>query len=322
MRSHSHSSLRWRRPRLLGSRCATVGLRVFLVLGALACDKSEREHEPLPRAATSPRLTAAFASEVTARPAGSEAGPAAAGRVLRVLQMNLCNSGRAGCYRQGQAVDEAISVIRAQRPDVVTLNELCLADVTDRLFAAFSALFERGATYYAFQPTLDHVDGARTTCTSGSLYGIAVLGHTFDSSHSSVQTFGGVFEAQDAIVEDRVWSCVLASADHVACTTHLSADSSEVARTQCRELLTRTVPELRAGMSGIPAVIAGDLNLKRERADACVPAGFRRIDDGNVQHVLTNAPTPPFEHNVLPLEMTDHPALLIALDASVQAESP
>src|SRR6476469_4016321 len=48
------------------------------------------------------------------------AGSAPDGRV-RVLQMNLCNSGLAGCYT-GRAVATAVEVIRAQAPDVVTLN--------------------------------------------------------------------------------------------------------------------------------------------------------------------------------------------------------
>ena len=46
----------------------------------------------------------------------------------RVLQLNLCNSGLAGCFT-GRAVDRAAAVIRAEEPDVVTLNEVCEGDV-------------------------------------------------------------------------------------------------------------------------------------------------------------------------------------------------
>ena len=48
--------------------------------------------------------------------------------VTRVLQLNLCNSGLAGCFT-GRAVDRAAAVIRAEAPDVVTLNEVCEGDV-------------------------------------------------------------------------------------------------------------------------------------------------------------------------------------------------
>ena len=47
---------------------------------------------------------------------------------MSVLQMNLCNSGWAGCYT-GRSVREAAAVIRAERPDVVTLNEICRDDL-------------------------------------------------------------------------------------------------------------------------------------------------------------------------------------------------
>ncbi len=47
---------------------------------------------------------------------------------VRVLQMNLCDSGHAHCYT-GRSVAEASEVIRAEDPDVVTVNEVCQDDV-------------------------------------------------------------------------------------------------------------------------------------------------------------------------------------------------
>src|SRR5439155_22731937 len=59
-------------------------------------------------------------------------GPAPGrGSPFRVLQMNLCNSGRARCYaavNNGRSVAEAYGVIRSTRPDLVTLNEICRSD--------------------------------------------------------------------------------------------------------------------------------------------------------------------------------------------------
>ena len=46
----------------------------------------------------------------------------------RVLQMNLCDSGIAGCYT-GRSVAEATALIRAEKPDVVTVNEICRDDI-------------------------------------------------------------------------------------------------------------------------------------------------------------------------------------------------
>ena len=90
-----------------------------------------------------------------------------AGARLRVLQMNLCNSGLAGCYT-GLAVATAVDVIRAQAPDVVTLNEVCRADVAVLARAS-------GAAASAFRPAMDRRTGEAVHCLDGEPYGIAVL---------------------------------------------------------------------------------------------------------------------------------------------------
>src|SRR5687768_11855024 len=49
-----------------------------------------------------------------------------------LLQMNLCLSGRAGCYAEvayPAGVEDAVALIREARPDAVTLNEVCRSDV-------------------------------------------------------------------------------------------------------------------------------------------------------------------------------------------------
>src|SRR6476620_9457895 len=87
---------------------------------------------------------------------------------VRVLQMNLCNSGLAGCYT-GRSVSRAAAVIRAQAPDLVTLNEVCRADVP---------VLERamgGAASAAFQPARNRRTGGAVRCRNGESYGIALL---------------------------------------------------------------------------------------------------------------------------------------------------
>jgi hypothetical protein len=59
---------------------------------------------------------------------------------LRVLQMNLCNSGLAGCYEGGRSINEAYNRITGQRPDIVTLNEICSRDVA-RLWEAMASVW-------------------------------------------------------------------------------------------------------------------------------------------------------------------------------------
>ena len=69
---------------------------------------------------------------------------------VRVLQMNLCNSGLAGCYT-GRAVATAVEVIRAQTTDVVTLNEVCRADVA--VLTRRPAKLTTGGIYPTQDPT-------------------------------------------------------------------------------------------------------------------------------------------------------------------------
>ena len=54
--------------------------------------------------------------------------PAPGGSTYTLLQMNLCLSGFAGCYRKvayPAGVHDAVARIRQAHPDAVTLNETC-----------------------------------------------------------------------------------------------------------------------------------------------------------------------------------------------------
>ena len=62
----------------------------------------------------------------------AETAPAPGSSTYTLLQMNLCLSGFAGCYRKvayPAGVDEAVARILDARPDAVTLNETCRRDV-------------------------------------------------------------------------------------------------------------------------------------------------------------------------------------------------
>src|SRR4051794_17846614 len=65
-------------------------------------------------------------------PSGSSVSLARESSAYTLMQMNLCLSGFARCYRKvayPAGVEEAVARIRDARPDAVTLNEACQGDV-------------------------------------------------------------------------------------------------------------------------------------------------------------------------------------------------
>ena len=182
------------------------------------------------------------------------AGSAPDGRV-RVLQMNLCNSGLAGCYT-GRAVATAVDVIRAQTPDVVTLNEVCRADV---------AVLERARGVGARPrsgPRWTAAPARRCAAVDGEPYGIAVL-----TRRPATLTTGGIYPTQNpADPEQRAWLC-LDTTDFAACTTHLDNGDAAVARAQCDYLLGTALPPRRGGP---PRCWAGTSTCARA-SQGCLP---------------------------------------------------
>ncbi|MFG1869658.1 hypothetical protein [Micromonospora arborensis] len=88
---------------------------------------ADRSHRLLRRALAVGCLLAA--AGLPAGPSVTRSTETTEPTILRVLQMNLCNSGRAGCYT-GRSLTRAAEVISAEAPDLVTLNEICQDDVT------------------------------------------------------------------------------------------------------------------------------------------------------------------------------------------------
>jgi endonuclease/exonuclease/phosphatase family metal-dependent hydrolase len=234
---------------------------------------------------------------------GSHAAGSGTGEPLRVLQLNLCDSGIAGCYT-GRSIAEAAAVLRAETPDLVTLNEVCRDDVS----ALGRTLADRGGVASAFQPAVDRRTGGPFRCRNGQPYGIGLLVRV-DGRYT---TTGGGYPVQDGRdPEERVWLC-LSTTGRSACTTHLASTSRTVALAQCRYLLDKVIPRVPA-----PAVLAGDLNLRYGGVPdvrSCVPSGYLRMDDGAVQHVVA---TPDFTAgSSRSIDMdgaTDHPGLLVTL---------
>lgn len=255
--------------------------------------------------------------------AGSAAAPAPdpPPGPVRVLQMNLCDSGAAGCYT-GRSVAEAAAVIRAERPDVVTLNEVCRGDVA----VLGRALAGTGpAPLTAFRAAGDRRTGGPVRCRSGQPYGIGLLARLDGGPAGSPDawaTDGGVYPVQDTgTPELRAWLCLHPRSGAgpravAACTTHLASGNRMVAAGQCAYLLGTALPAVRARSGGAALVLGGDLNLTADGTPgvrSCLPAGDRCVDDGVVQHVVATPELTPGDPRTVRLRETDHPGLLVTL---------
>lgn len=234
---------------------------------------------------------------------------------LQILQMNLCDSGIARCY-SGRSVAEAAGVIRADRPDVVTLNEVCRDDV-DSLEQALTGV-SGGVVVSAFQAANDRRTGAAYQCRNGQPYGIGLLVHVA-TEYRGYLTYSGIYPMQDpGDPEERAWLCLDTIGTFYACTTHLANTSPTIALAQCTYLLHTAIPDVRARNVGRePTVLGGDLNLGSagpQDVRACVPSGYARRGDGGVQYVLATIDFSLTADRSIGMNgTTDHPGLLVAL---------
>jgi len=269
---------------------------------------------PSPRAIPGP--TAAGSTAVVApAPALAPAAP------LRVLQLNLCSSGIAGCYT-GRSTDQAATVIRAEAPDLVTLNEVCQDDVAD-LERVLAAAVPDATVVSAFQPARNGRTGEPYRCRNGRQYGIGLLSRWPSVPGSTAG--GGIYPAQDRDdPEERAWLCLDAAATPpvAVCTTHLAYTKREVAGAQCRYLFETVIGGIRARDGTAPVVLGADLNLGNgddPDLTACLPPGSALVDDGGQQHVVATPEYVVADHRTVDLrDTTDHPGLLVTLIPATQ----
>jgi endonuclease/exonuclease/phosphatase family metal-dependent hydrolase len=219
-----------------------------------------------------------------------------------LMQMNLCLSGLAGCYAKTAypaVVEEATAQIRKARPDAVTINEACRADVAliarrTGYHARFSRVVYRGRRLQCVRP------GGR------GLFGDALLTKVpIESADNEA------FKAQ-AGLERRRWLCVTTAREVDVCTAHLNTQAAnEVAgnEAQCAEL--KVILARRAAAR--PVVFGGDINRRR----SCAPRGaWTRTDHAarqasGLQHVYGSRTLRSPTAVVLPAEHTDHDFLLV-----------
>jgi hypothetical protein len=256
----------------------------------------------------------------TALETGSIAAPRAipSGYPFWVLQLNLCNSGLASCYDGGKSVPEAATAIQNSAPDVVTLNEICQPDVA-QLSTALSALYAGDTVVWAFKAAGDRRTSAAYKCKNGQDYGIGLIVHV-PGAYSGHTVFSGLYASQDtSSAEERAWVCIHATGSFYACTTHLASTSGTVALAQCKDLMTNLLPGIQRADGGAgPTVLGGDLNLKYKGspdAQSCVPAGYFRKGDGDVQHIMATTTFAFSSSRTISMQHTDHPGWFVALTA-------
>ena len=228
---------------------------------------------------------------------------ASTGSTYTLMQMNLCLSGLADCYRQVRypgVVEEAVARIRSARPAAVTFNETCSGDAA--LIARRTGYHIRFSAVIYFGKLLPCVKpGGR------GLFGDAVL------VRAGVRSSENHAFAAQAGPEQRRWLCVLTRTGADVCTSHLaSPDITEVAanQPQCAEL--RRVLARRAELGAV--IFGGDVN----RRGSCAPAGFwarsdasARQDPGSQQVYGVRAFRSPAVR-VVPAVHTDHDVLLVS----------
>lgn len=249
-------------------------------------------------------------------PSGASRQTVAPGeRTVRLLQMNLCNSGRAACYDRGRAITVAAALLRHDRPDMVTLNEVCRDDV-DVLKRAISSTFHGAPVASAFRAAEDRVTKAPVRCENGQEFGDGVLLVRAPASRH-VHIFSGVYPMQDpSDVEERVWVCIDLATQFSGCTTHTASTDTAIALAQCRYLLSSAVQTPRR-RGGKPIILAGDLNLRAggsPNPQSCLPRGYQRTDDGALQDVMASPGITIRSHAAIDMQgATDHPGLLVDL---------
>lgn len=233
-------------------------------------------------------------------------GPARAASTFRILQLNLCNSGLAPCYHYGDAIQEAVALIDALRPNAVFFNEICRSDLPN---LADNGFYRYPARH--FTPVWNSSTNNNFQCTGGrGDYGSGII---VDNNYAYSNTYGR-YTDQSVSNEHRVYGCALFNR-FVGCTTHLTIER-RIASRQCSQLTRDRLPAYVTllGEQGIPTFVSGDLNLVYNSADPynvqnCVPSGHSRKGDGDVQHVIVSNNITLGTVRTYGLSYTDHDGL-------------
>lgn len=297
--------------------------------GATAAAKSFGE----PSRQASPETVEVVGSpHATAEAKGSvdeaSAAPPPERRRLWTLQMNLCSENRPSdpdnenpCeVEPGPEILEGAEKIREYRPDIVTLNEICLDDM-DILSQAFAETWPNDHWWYYAVSAGNENTGEPWMCDTGgedNWFGNATMGHIPESEWQGMRHARGYYEEQDSNNSDelRSWGCTYLIGAYFACSTHL-ATNTLVAGPQCNELMSDYIPEFWDANGGQhQTVVGGDFNLDSDTVQFCAWDGWGQEDDGTIQHVLATDDidmTDGGQPVIIDMDHTDHPGLLVRM---------
>ena len=142
-------------------------------------------------------------------------------------------------------------MIRAEIPDLVTLNEICRDDLSI-LQQALSDVAPGAGVISAFQAAGDRRTGEAYRCRNGQQYGIGLISRWPAAPGSSAG--GGIYPVQDAEdPEERAWLCMrdistaATTPTMIVCTTHLAYTKREIAAAQCRYLFGTVIADCASG---------------------------------------------------------------------------
>ncbi|MFI6392535.1 endonuclease/exonuclease/phosphatase family protein [Nonomuraea sp. NPDC050540] len=262
-------------------------------------------------------------------------------RPIRVLQMNLCNSGLARhCWdkkpgapqnRAGATMQVAAAEIARIKPTAVTINEICSGD----LEGFKQKIGFKGDSFFT---VLEGAPGSRTPkkCgqpgkpSKGGDYGSAILTKEPLREPYSEFRLEKAFDTQRNDREVRVmgcrkmpWATVCTAQLHAVPSQESDEDylrSVQVTADQCFQLSR----EARRFAGDGPLIIAGDLNLRwnkphEQNALNLCGKGLIRKGDGNRQHVISGKTfgepqTEPWPDTSEPDTVwTDHPLFYVDL---------
>jgi endonuclease/exonuclease/phosphatase family metal-dependent hydrolase len=259
---------------------------------------STRQERLVPRPALLAAIAAAAIAVAGLVSAGSASVAPAPGPPSMVLQMNLCLSGKAGCFARTaypSVVNEASAAVQRRDPAAVTLNETCSGDAAEiARRTGYQLRFAAVLTHGAPLPCID--PGGRGD------FGIAVLTKD-DIAASHDEAF-----AVHADEEQRRWLCATTGGDVTVCTAHLSTRGSAAQRAandaECRELRDVLARYQDAGTT----VFGGDVN----RQESCAPATMWSRQDATasqaagIQHIYGSLSLEPPVPEVAAATYTDH----------------
>lgn len=249
-------------------------------------------------------LASVLVGPVTGGTARTYPATSATVTTVKVLQLNICHSGIAGCYTGDRVLARAVAVVRETQPQVLSVNEACSGDVEPLRKAM-------GKAAAMFVPA-ERTDGSWVMCRNGQSFGNIVM---VAEALVGGRGVSGRYAAQNARDEMRVWACLPAGA-LTACTTHLTSRNAATAMAQCKVIMSRAA--IYAVTS--PVVVSGDLNLRYggdPNVQNCNRTGFYRKGDGDVQHVFaTTSLTFVSGTRISMSDTTDHPAWLVTLSMS------